>query len=101
MKKYAFVLLIITLVAGIAVTAFSSDKPKTTVKSGIFTVSDVQANPKAYKGAITITGVVAKFSKEDPKLFAIIDTTEAKHCKSLGCAKFSLPIKYEKTMPKG
>ncbi len=99
MKKY-IVLAIVALVVGVAVTSFSSDIPKTTAKNRILTVSDVQANPNAYKGSITITGVVARFSKEDPKLFAIIDTAEAKHCKSLGCAKFSLPIKYEKTMPK-
>ena len=100
MKKSMLIFAIIVLVAGIAATSFSNGESKATPKSGILTVSDVQSNPNAYKGAITITGVVARFSKEDPKLFSIIDTAEAKHCKSTGCAKLYLPIKYDKEIPK-
>jgi len=100
MKRYTLTFVILALVVGIAVTCFGSDTSKTTSKSGLFNVSEVQADPNAYKGLLTITGVVAKFSKEDPKLFAIIDTAEAKHCKSTGCAKFYLPVKFDKQLPK-
>ncbi len=100
MKKTLLFVAILSFIVVIATIELSSGKSKANSKSRMLTVSDVQANPNAYKGSIIITGVVARFSKEDPKLFAIIDTAEAKHCKSLGCAKFSLPIKYEKTMPK-
>ena len=100
MKRHILTFVIVALVAGIAVTSFGNGKSKITSKSGIFSVTEVQATPDAYKGLVTITGVVAKFSKEDPKLFSIIDTAEAKHCKSTGCAKFYLPIKYDKEVPK-
>jgi hypothetical protein len=95
--------ILITVVALILVTSvagFTNGKSKTASIGRILNVSEVQANPDAYKRIVAITGVVAKLSKEDPKLFAIIDTAEAKHCKSTGCAKFYLPIKYDKQVPK-
>ena len=100
MKKYILFFAILAFIVVIAAIGLSSGESKATSKSRILTVSDVQANPNACKGSITITGVVAKFSKEDPKVFAIIDTSEAKHCKSTGCAKFYLPLKYDKQVPK-
>lgn len=100
MKKNILFFAILALIVVVATIGLSSGKSKANSKSRILTVSDVQANPNAYKGSITITGVVAKFSKEDPKVFAIIDTSEAKHCKSTGCAKFYLPLKYDKQVPK-
>ena len=92
--------MILAFIVVVATIGLSIGKSKAVSKSRILTVSDVQANPNAYRGSITITGVVAKFSKEDPKVFAIIDTSEAKHCKSTGCAKFYLPLKYDKQVPK-
>ncbi len=100
MKKNILFFAILAFIVVVATIGLSSGKSKATSKSRILTVSDVQANPNVYKGSITITGVVAKFSKEDPKVFAIIDTSEAKHCKSTGCAKFYLPLKYDKQVPK-
>src|SRR5512135_1430746 len=100
MKKNILFFAILAFIVVVATIGLSSGKSKATSKSRILTVSDVQANPNAYKGSITITGVVAKFSKEDPKVFAIIDTSEAKHCKSTGCAKFYLPLKCDKQVPK-
>ncbi|MDP3208567.1 MAG: hypothetical protein Q8M65_05415, partial [Rhodoglobus sp.] len=47
-----------------------------------------------------ITGVVAKKHPSDPKVFAIIETTEAKICKLTGCARFYLPVKLEDVIPK-
>ncbi len=100
MKKNILFFAIIAFIMGVATVGSSSDKSKAAETTGILTVSDVQAAPNAHKGSIAITGVVARFSKENPKLFAIIDTAEAKHCKSLGCAKFFLPVKHENAMPK-
>ena len=56
--------------------------------------------PSAYKGTITITGVMAGVSRQDPKVFTIIETSEAKLCKITGCARFYLPVQYEGTPPK-
>ncbi len=99
MKKYIFAFGIIILVAVIGVTSFGKEKPKTLKAGETLSVSDIQADPYAYKGTITVTGVVAVLSKKDPKVFAIIDTREAKACKSTGCARFYLPVRHEGVIP--
>lgn len=100
MKKYIFTIAVIIMIAGTALSSFSNGKTKSIKAGGILSVNDIQADPSAYKGTITITGVVAKLSKQDPKLFAIIDTSEAKICKQTGCARFYLLVSYEGNIPK-
>lgn len=99
MKKYFFALAAIILIAGFAFTSFSNGKTKV-IKSGILSLNDIKGDPFAYKGTITITGVVAGVSRQDPKVFAIIETAEAVTCKLTGCANFYLPVKYEGSIPK-
>jgi len=99
MKKYIIAFAVIILIAAIAFTTLSNGKTKTVKESGVLSVNDIQADPSAYKGIITITGVVAKRHPSDPKLFAIIETSEAKICKSTGCARFYLPVQYEGKAP--
>jgi len=43
---------------------------------------------------------VSGSSKHDPRVFAIIDTAEAKLCKIVTCATFYLPVKYAGQAPK-
>jgi len=100
MKKYILEFGIVILIGVIAYSSFSNGKTKTIKAEGILTVNDIQADPSAYKGTITITGVMALVSRQDPKVFAIIDTSEAKTCKTTGCARFYLPVKYEGQIPK-
>ena len=100
MKRYIFALVAIIFIAGIAFVSFSNGKTKTVKEGGVLSVNDIQADPSAYKGTITINGVVAGISPQDQKLFAIIETSEAKICKITGCAKFYLPVKYEGETPK-
>lgn len=100
MKKYIFALVAIILIAGIGLISLSNGKTKTTKKDGILSVNDIQADPTAYKGIITINGVVAGVSPQNPKLFAIIETSEARLCKTTGCARFYLPVRYEGETPK-
>ena len=100
MKKYILGFGIVILIGVIAYSSFSNGKTKTIKAEGILTVNDIQADPSAYKGTITITGVMALVSRQDPKVFAIIDTSEAKTCKTTGCARFYLPVKYEGQIPK-
>ena len=100
MKKYILALGIIILIGVIAYSSFSNGKTKTIKTGGILSVNDIQADPSAYKGAITVTGVVATLSKQDPKIFAIIEASEAKLCKQTGCARFYLPVRYEGEIPK-
>ena len=99
MKKYAFALAAI-VVTVIAFADFSSGMGKKVQTKGVLSVTDIQADPAAYKGTITINGVVASISKQDPKLFGIIDTAEAKLCKILTCATFYLKVKNAGNMPK-
>lgn len=101
MKKYIFVLMAIIFIAGIAFTGISNGK--TVKEGGILSVNDIQADPSAYKGVITITGVVAgksHFRGIPSNIFLIIETTEAKICKITGCARFYLPVLYEGEHPK-
>ncbi|TCV79195.1 hypothetical protein [Sulfurirhabdus autotrophica] len=67
---------------------------------GVLNVQDIAADPKGYKGEIVVRGVLAKYGQSDPHLFAIVDTREAKACKSTGCANFYLPVKLDGVLPK-
>ena len=96
MKRYVFAFAAVVLLAGIAFAGPKSRK--------VLTINDVWGDPFAYKGTITITGVVADKSKykkysKDPKVFLIIDIKEAKICKQTGCARFYLPILFEQKHP--
>lgn len=100
MKKYIFALVAI-VITSVGFAGFSSGMEKKVPVKGILSVSDIEADPAAFQGVITINGVVADRSQKDPKAFAIIDTAEAKLCKSTHCARFYLPIKYAGQAPKG
>ena len=100
MKKYIVALAAILLIAGLAFISLSNGMATTTKTDRILSVKDVQADPYAYKGTMTITGVVAGVSRQDPKLFAIIETAEAKLCKITGCAEFYLLVRYDGRVPK-
>lgn len=92
MKKYIFALAAI-VIASVAFAGFGSGMGKRVQTKGILSVNDIQADPDAYTGIVTINGVVTRISKQNPTLFAIIDTAEAKLCKTLTCAKFYLQVK--------
>lgn len=99
MKKYIIALVAI-VITGVAFAGFSSGMGKKVQTKSVLSVNDIQADPAAYTGTVTINGVVASISKQDPKLFGIIDTAEAKLCKILTCATFYLPVKYAGQTPK-
>ncbi|RPJ04545.1 MAG: hypothetical protein EHM36_10220 [Deltaproteobacteria bacterium] len=100
MRKYILGFGIAILIGVVAYSSFSNGKTKTMKAGGILGVNDIQADPSAYKGIITITGVMAGTSRQDPKVFAIVDTTEARACKSTGCARFYLSVRYEGPAPR-
>ena len=101
MKKYILALTALILIAGIAFISLSNGKTKTIKTGGILSVNDISSDPSAYKGAITITGVVADKSrfKVPANVFLMVETSEAKICKQTGCARFYLPVKFEGKMP--
>ena len=61
-------------------------------------VNDVAPDPLAYSGTITVTGIMAVVSKDDPKLFGIMDKAELQ-CTTVNCSKFYLPILYQGNTP--
>ena len=99
MKKHIYISGIIVLIVGIFFVGSIDGKTKTLIGSGVLSVNDIQADPSAYKGVVTITGVVAKVDPSHPDYFALIETKEAKLCKSTGCAKFYLPVQYDGKPP--
>lgn len=62
-------------------------------------VNQVASDPSAYSGTITVTGIVAGRSPQDPSVFGIFDLKELK-CTTPNCNKLYLPVKYRGTMPK-
>lgn len=100
MKRYIAVLVAV-IIACLAFAGLSGGMgAKPPAKNRILSVNDIQADPAAFQGTVTINGVVSGFPKEDPKTFAIIDTAEAKLCRTVTCARFYLPVKYEGLAPK-
>ncbi len=99
MKRIIYASGLIVLIVGLAFIGLGSSKSKTGKEGGILSVNDIQADPVSFKGVIIVTGVVARMHPSDPKTFAVIETTEAKHCKSTGCSRFYLPVRYEGKLP--
>lgn len=62
-------------------------------------VNQVASDPSAYSGTITVTGIMAGTSPQDPSVFGIFDLKELQ-CKSPNCNKIYLPVRYQGTMPK-
>ena len=72
----------------------------TTKSSGdILHVNQVGADPLAYSGTITVTGIMAGFSTSDPGIFGIYDIKELQ-CTTPNCNKLYVPVRYQGTMPK-
>lgn len=93
MKKTIFIA--IALVAGIALAyaLFFKDS------ANALQVNQVAADPSAYSGTITVTGIMAGTSPQDPGVFGMFDLKELQ-CKTANCNKIYLPVKYQGTMPK-
>lgn len=62
-------------------------------------VNQVASDPSAYSGTITVTGIMAGTSPQDPSVFGIFDLKELQ-CTTPNCNKLYLPVKYQGAMPK-
>lgn len=62
-------------------------------------VNQVASDPSVYSGTITVTGVMAGTSPQDPSIFGMFDLKELQ-CTTPNCNKIYLPVKYQGTMPK-
>ncbi|TAN46049.1 MAG: hypothetical protein EPN22_00260 [Nitrospirae bacterium] len=100
MKKYILMLIAIIFIAAIVFTGPGNGKTKAVKEDGVLSVNDIQSDPAAYKGTVTITGVVSRISGPNQRTFMLVDTHEAKLCKSTHCAKFYLPVQAQVALPK-
>lgn len=65
----------------------------------ILHVNQVGADPLAYNGTITVTGIMAGVSNSDPGIFGIYDVKELQ-CTTANCNKLYVPVRYQGAMPK-
>ena len=93
MKKYIF--FAVALVAGIALSYALFFKGG----ANALHVNQVASDPSAYSGTLTVTGIMAGTSPQDPSVFGIFDLKELQ-CTTPNCKKIYLPVKHQGTMPK-
>lgn len=86
MKKYAIIAaaIVIGIVVGFGVTRMGEAKA--------LNVNDIGADPSAFTGTITVTGIMAGVSQMDPSIIGIMDIKELQ-CTSANCNKIFIPIK--------
>lgn len=93
MKQKIFI--VATLLVGIALAVVIT----TGGDSDILHVNQVGADPLAYSGTITVTGIMAGVSNSDPSIFGIYDIKELQ-CTTANCNKLYIPVYHQGTMPK-
>lgn len=93
MKKY--ILIAVALVASIALSYALFFRGNTNALQ----VNQVASDPSAYSGTITVTGIMAGTSPQDPSVFGIFDLKELQ-CTTPNCNKLYLPVKSQGTVPK-
>jgi hypothetical protein len=67
--------------------------------SDLLQVNQVGADPLAYSGTITVTGIMAGVSNSDPSIFGIYDIKELQ-CTTANCNKLYVPVRHQGAMPK-
>ncbi|MEK7812993.1 MAG: hypothetical protein AAB296_04465 [Candidatus Desantisbacteria bacterium] len=67
-------------------------------KKIVLNVDDVAADPAAYKGTITVKGVVYSMNTSQ-KLFTMIDLREYERCKVVTCATKYLKVRWSGNLP--
>ncbi|SNB46243.1 hypothetical protein [Geobacter sp. DSM 9736] len=70
------------------------------VKSGpkALNINEVGADPAAYTGTITVTGIMGGRSQQNPDIIGIMDIKELQ-CKTANCNKVFLPVKFSGKAP--
>ncbi len=61
-------------------------------------VRGIKTNSSAYQGAVTIAGVVAMVSRNDPKMFVVMDLDDVKNNVPLP-QRLYMPVRYEGSVP--
>ena len=92
MKKYVLAAVTVVVAGVLTFTFLGKGSAKT------LGVNDVASDPAAFKGKITVTGIMAGISKYDPSVFGIMDKKELQ-CTTPGCNKLYVPIRTSGKMP--
>lgn len=92
MKKYALIAVAVIIGAAIAFGVATQGGGK------VLNVNDIGADPSAFTGTITITGIMAGVSQQDKTVIGIMDVKELQ-CKSQNCNKLFIPVKYPEKQP--
>jgi hypothetical protein len=86
-RNTSFIILTAVLVAAAAIFALVH-----TGGANVLQVNDVGPDPAAFTGTITVAGIVAGVSKQDPAVIGMMDKKELQ-CTSPNCNKIYLPFK--------
>lgn len=93
MKKY--IIIAVAVVAGIALAYALVSRGG----GSALQVNQLAADPTAYSGTVTVTGIMAGTSPQDPSVFGIFDIKELQ-CTTPNCNKIYLPVRHQGAMPK-
>ena len=93
--KQKIIIIIAALVVGIALSVVITSRGD----GNLLHVNQVGADPLAYSGTITVTGIMAGVSNSDPSIFGIYDIKELQ-CTTANCNKLYVPVRYQGAMPK-
>ena len=85
-KTYLVIFLALALSVTIAFAVISGSG------AAVLNVNEVAPDPAAFTGVITITGIVAGVSQQDPTIIGMMDKKELQ-CTSTNCNKIYLPFK--------
>lgn len=82
----------LTIIGTVAIVALIGLFFITPGKTDALGVNDVGSDPAAFTGAITITGIVAGVSQQDPSIIGMMDKKELQ-CTTQNCRKLYIPFK--------
>jgi hypothetical protein len=69
-----------------------------TAATAALNVNDLRSDPGAYSGVLTVTGIMAAVSQQDPQIFGIMDKSELT-CNNPNCHKYFLPVRFAGQRP--
>ncbi len=81
----------------VAVVAFALN-PRNQEPTQVLNVNDFRSDPAAFSGTLSVTGIMAAVSKQEPRIFGMMDKTELV-CANPNCQKFYLPVRYSGQPP--
>lgn len=92
MRKY-------TRAAAILAVSIAALFPLSGCDNKALNVNEIAGDPSAFGGSITITGITAGISPQDPSIFGIMDIKELQ-CTTKNCNKVIIPVSCKGTTPR-